>query len=155
MSTKFAMPPLADALPAERFEIVPGRDDIPAIVVQVEQLAETCRILRDHPALQFDVCLDVTAADYFPRAPRFHVVYHLVSVSKTFTLRVKVVIDDKTEVPTVSTVWPSANWQEREVGLSDAGETARAHGPAAAAHRRGVRGERRGGSAPSSVIGRQ
>jgi NADH-quinone oxidoreductase subunit C len=115
MSTKFAMPPLADALPADAFEIVAGRDDIPTIVVPAAQIAEVCRILRDHPALQFDVCLDVTAADYFPRAPRFHVVYHLVSISRAFTLRVKVIVPDKTEVPTISTVWRSANWQEREV----------------------------------------
>jgi NADH-quinone oxidoreductase subunit C len=115
MSTKFAMPPLADALPAGAFEVVAGRDEIPTIVVPVADLAEVCRILRDHPALQFDVCLDVTATDYFPRTPRFHVVYHLVSLSLTFTLRVKVIIGDKVQVPTIFTVWPSANWQEREV----------------------------------------
>jgi NADH-quinone oxidoreductase subunit C len=115
MSTKFAMPPLADALPTEAFTVVPGRDEIPTIVVPAPQIAEVARVLRDHPALQFNVCLDVTAADYFPRAPRFHVIYHLVSLSRTFTLRVKVIVDDKTEVPTLSTVWASTNWQEREV----------------------------------------
>ena len=115
MSTKFAMPPLADALPADVFEVVTGRDDIPTIVVPVARIADVARTLRDHPALQFEVCLDVTAADYFPRSPRFHVVYHFVSVSHAFTLRVKVVIGDKTEVPTLSRVWPSADWQEREV----------------------------------------
>lgn len=115
MSTKFAMPPLADALPAEAFEVVTGRDEIPTIVVPAPEVADVCRILRDHPALQFDVCLDVTAADHFPRAPRFHVVYHLVSIPRTFTLRVKVIVSDKTEVPTLSRVWLSANWQEREV----------------------------------------
>ena len=115
MSTKFAMPPLADALSAGAFEIVAGRDEIPTIVVPAAQIAEVCRVLRDHPALQFDVCLDVTAADYFPRSPRFHVVYHLVSLSRTFTLRIKVIVPDNTDVPTISSVWPSANWQEREV----------------------------------------
>jgi NADH-quinone oxidoreductase subunit C len=115
MSTKFAMPPLADALPAEAFEVVQGRDEIPTVVVEAPQLADVGRVLRDHPALQFEVCLDVTAADYFPRAPRFHVVYHLVSLSRTFTLRVKVIVGDNTEVPTLSAVWPSTNWQEREV----------------------------------------
>jgi NADH-quinone oxidoreductase subunit C len=115
MSTKFAMPPLAEALPAEAFTVVPGRDEIPTVVVPAPQIAEVARILRDHPTLQFNVCLDVTAADYFPRTPRFHVIYHLVSLSRTFTLRVKVIVDDKTEVPTLCTVWPSTNWQEREV----------------------------------------
>jgi NADH-quinone oxidoreductase subunit C len=115
MSTKFAMPPLADALPADAFQVVEGRDEIPTIVVPAAQIVEVCRILRDHPELQFDVCLDVTAADHFPRAPRFHIVYHLVSLSRTFTLRVKVIVGDNIQVPTISVVWPSANWQEREV----------------------------------------
>jgi NADH-quinone oxidoreductase subunit C len=100
MSTKFAMPPLAEALPAGSFEVVSSRDEIPTIVVPAGELVNICRILRDHPSMRFNVCLDVTCADVFPRQPRFHVVYHLVS----------------TDVPpTISTVWASANWQEREV----------------------------------------
>ncbi len=75
--------------------MVPGRDEIPTIVVPAPQIAEVARVLRDHPALQFNVCLDVTAADYFPRAPRFDVIYHLVSLPRTLTLRVKVIVDDE------------------------------------------------------------
>jgi NADH/F420H2 dehydrogenase subunit C len=116
MSTRFAMPPLADALPADAFELAPGRDEIPTIIVPGPKLVDVCRTLRDHPSLGFDVCLDVTATDYFPRTPRFHVVYHFISIPFTFTLRLKVLLGgERPEVPTISTIWPSANWQEREV----------------------------------------
>ena len=113
---KLPMPPLADALAAGTFEAVERRDDLPTIVVPAASLPEVCRTLRDHPALTFAVCLDVTAADHFPRRPRFDVVYTLVSVVNTLTLRVKVQLATEHEsVPTVSGVWPAANWLEREV----------------------------------------
>jgi NADH-quinone oxidoreductase subunit C len=115
MSTKFAMPPLTDALPAGSFEVRPTRDDIPTIVVPAGELEGVARALRDHPALAFNVCLDVTAADRFPRVPRFDVVYHFVATDVPFTLRMKVLVGDGSELPTLASVWPSANWQEREV----------------------------------------
>ena len=113
---KLPAPPLADALPAGSFEVVESRDDIPTILVQPSALVGVCETLRDHPALQFVICLDVTAADHFPRQPRLDIVYHLVSTSQRLTLRIKVqlqTVDDR--VPTVSTVWRAANWLEREV----------------------------------------
>jgi NADH-quinone oxidoreductase subunit C len=113
---KFAAPPLADALPAGSFEPAESRDDLPVIRVAADVLPEVCRVLRDHPALMFEVCLDITAADHFPRRPRVDVVYHLVSTSKFWTLRVVVQLETvEAPVPTVSTVWPAANWLEREV----------------------------------------
>jgi NADH-quinone oxidoreductase subunit C len=114
--SKLPMPPLADALPAGTFEPVESRDDLPTVVVPASALPDVCRTLRDHPALQFAVCLDITAADHFPRRPRFDVVYTLVSTANTLTLRVKVQLATEHEsVPTVSAVWPAANWLEREV----------------------------------------
>jgi NADH:ubiquinone oxidoreductase subunit C len=62
MSTKFAPPPIAEALPAV-FEVVPSRDEIPTILVPAGELVNVCRILRDHPSLRFNVCLDVTCVD--------------------------------------------------------------------------------------------
>jgi NADH-quinone oxidoreductase subunit C len=115
MSTPFASPPLADVLPAGSYEVIASTDDIPTLIVPADRIETVCRTLRDHPATRFTVCLDITATDHFPRAPRFDVVYHLVSVELTLTLRLKVRATVDTDVPTVSTVWPSANWQEREV----------------------------------------
>ena len=115
MSTPIALPPLADVLPAGSFEVVPSNDDIPTAVVPADAIATVSQALRDHPSTRFAVCLDVTAADYFPRTPRFDIIYLLVSVELKLTLRLKVRAGTDTRVPTVSAIWPSANWPEREV----------------------------------------
>ena len=54
--------------------------DFATIYVPADRLVETCLALRDTPALRFNVLVEVTAADYLPREPRFEVVYHLLSV---------------------------------------------------------------------------
>jgi len=66
-------------------------------------------------ALDFEVLIEVTAADYLPRQPRFEVVYHLLSVRNRQRLRVKVRVDDGEAVPTIQGVWKGAGWPEREV----------------------------------------
>ena len=71
--------------------------------------------LRDAPSLRFNVLIEVTAADYLPRAPRFEVVYHLLSMSNRRRLRLKVRVGADGVVPTVQDVWPGAGWPEREV----------------------------------------
>jgi NADH-quinone oxidoreductase subunit C len=89
---------------------------MPTIIVEPDRLVEVCQQLRDHAAFQFAVCLDVTAADHFPRTPRFDVVYHLTSPEQLWHLRIRVLTNgSEPPVPSVSAVWPSANWQEREV----------------------------------------
>src|SRR6185436_10712491 len=89
--------------------------DMPTIYVPAASLVATCRALREHPELQFNVLVEVTAADYLPRDPRFEVVYHLLSVSKKLRLRVKVRVGLNGTVPTVQSVWRGAGWPEREV----------------------------------------
>jgi len=92
--------------------------DFATIYVLPASLVETCRALRDIPSLRFNVLIEVTAADYLPREPRFEVVYHLLSVPNRQRLRVKVRVASKDidgVVPTVQSVWPAAGWPEREV----------------------------------------
>ena len=93
--------------------------DFATIYVPADRLVETCVALRDTPALAFNVLLEVTAADYLPREPRFEVVYHLLSIPNRARLRVKVRVAGGTAadgiVPTVQAVWPAAGWPEREV----------------------------------------
>jgi NADH-quinone oxidoreductase subunit C len=86
-----------------------------AIYVPADRLVETCRVLRDEPRLRFNVLVEVTAADYLPRDPRFEVVYHLLSVSNKQRLRLKVRVGVNGSVPTVQGVWRGAGWPEREV----------------------------------------
>jgi NADH-quinone oxidoreductase subunit C len=74
------------------------------------------RTLRDHPDLRFSLLVDITAVDYWPREPRFEVVYLFVSIEHSLRLRVKVPLQGASAViATVSDLWPAANWLEREV----------------------------------------
>ena len=89
--------------------------DFATLYVGRERLVDTCRALRDAPALRFDVLVEVTAADYFPRTPRFEIVYHLLSIPNRSRLRLKVRASESDAVPTVQAIWRSAGWLEREV----------------------------------------
>ncbi len=105
---------LGPLVPGAAFEV--GRTaDHPTVYVPGNRLVEACRALRDTPALAFDLLVDVIGVDFLPRAPRYEVVYHLVSIPNRRRLRVKVRVPDGGSVPTVQGVWPAANWHEREV----------------------------------------
>ena len=88
------------------------------IVLRLQGLARICRFLRDDPDLAFDLLADVTAVDrlLLPEAsPRLEVVYHLYSIPHHRRLRLKVRVGEDQAVPTVTGVWETANWHEREV----------------------------------------
>src|SRR5688572_24057927 len=89
--------------------------DVATIYVPADRLVDTCRALRDTPSLGFDLLIEVTAVDFLPRAPRYEVVYHLVSIPNRHRLRLKVRVPDGGSVPTIQDVWPAAGWPEREV----------------------------------------
>ena len=108
---------LAPLVAGAAYEAAPSVD-FATIYVPAGHLLPTCRALADAPSLSFNVLLDVTAADYLPREPRFDVVYHLLSIPRRQRLRVKVrVASGEVDgvVPTVQSVWPGAGWPEREV----------------------------------------
>jgi NADH-quinone oxidoreductase subunit C len=87
--------------------------DFATVYVPAEHIVATCAALRDQ--LKFEVLVEVTAADYLPRAPRYEVVYHLLSVADRRRLRLKVRVAADGTVPTVQSVYPGAGWLEREV----------------------------------------
>jgi NADH-quinone oxidoreductase subunit C len=89
--------------------------DFATIYVPADRLVDTCRALRDNDALRFTAIIEVTATDYFPRQPRFEVVYHLLSISRRMRVRVKVRVADGASLPTVQGIWRGAGWPEREV----------------------------------------
>ena len=94
----------------------PGRSvDFATIYVPADRLVHTCLALRDIPPLEFKALIEITAADYLPREPRYEVVYHLLSVSKRLRLRLKVRVPSEGSLPTVQGVWRGAGWLEREV----------------------------------------
>ena len=105
---------LQSAVPGAAYEV--GLSvDMPTIYVPAEHLVATCGVLRDLPTLQFNVLVEVTAADYLPREPRYEVVYHLLSVANRQRLRVKVRVGTNGSLPTVQGIWRGAGWPEREV----------------------------------------
>jgi NADH-quinone oxidoreductase subunit C len=89
-----------------------------AIVVAAHELVPICGYLRDDSDLAFDFLSSVTGVDRrnLPdNAPRFEVVYHLYSIQFKRRLRLKVRVNEGDAVPSVTGVWESANWHEREV----------------------------------------
>lgn len=90
--------------------------DEPTIVVDRESARDVLKSLRDEPETAFDMLADLTAVDYLGREPRFEVVVQLYSVVKKHRLRVKVPVPEEGAwAHTLSDLWPSANWLEREV----------------------------------------
>jgi len=78
------------------------------------RIVEALTNLRDHPDFRFSVLIDVCGADYPERERRFDVVYHLLSMTKNLRVRMKVQTDEDTAVPSVTSVYPCADWYERE-----------------------------------------
>ena len=84
------------------------------VTVPAERIVPVATKLRDDPQFLFEQMIDVCGVDYPDRPQRFEVVYSLLSVSLNRRLRVKVATDEDTPVPSVVSVYPSANWFERE-----------------------------------------
>lgn len=77
-------------------------------------LRDICLFAKDD--LGFDYLVDISSVDHFGDEPRFEVVYELYSLPHGTHLRLKIsVSEDTCEAPTVSDIWPTANWHEREV----------------------------------------
>jgi len=107
--------------------IVGERVDVGEVTLEVrrDQWLKMARRLRDDNLFRFEQLIDVCGVDYLgyraeapdgPRGgPRFAAVYHLLSVSRNQRLRVRVFLDDNLPiVDSVTDIWPSANWFERE-----------------------------------------
>ena len=107
---------LQEAVPDVRCDAAPTVDLQTTIYVSRNEAPAAARALRDRPELRFALLAELTAVDYWPRDPRFEVVYVLVSLEHRARLRMKVRLHgDDAHVGTVTGVWPAANWLEREV----------------------------------------
>jgi NADH-quinone oxidoreductase subunit C len=86
-----------------------------SVVVERNAIVDACRFLRDDPRLSFDMISDISGVDGQDQEPRFEIVYHLYSYKHACWLRLKVrVSEDDCECPSVTSVWPGADWHERE-----------------------------------------
>lgn len=118
--------PLADATVAllrDRFpdgvlEATEHRGEM-TIVVRPDIIVEVCRALRDEKQLAYNYLADITAVDWLEREPRYDIVYHLLSLATYAVVRLKVRIGGEEtpdpEIPSVTPVWPGADWFEREI----------------------------------------
>jgi NADH-quinone oxidoreductase subunit C len=107
---------LQAGVPGVRVESAPSADSQTTISVSRDEWPALARLLRDQPDLRFDFLAELTAVDFWPRAPRFELVCLLVSLEHRARLRVKVPLNaDDAHIGSVIAVWPAANWLEREV----------------------------------------
>jgi NADH-quinone oxidoreductase subunit C len=96
-------------------EVSDFRGDL-TLVLKPERLIRTSEFLRNEPGLEFEYLSDISVLDRFPLDPRFELNYHLLSIVNRQTLRLRVFIPDSSHpvVETITSVWPTANWHERE-----------------------------------------
>jgi NADH-quinone oxidoreductase subunit C len=84
------------------------------VVVKRDRIIETLAFLRDDERCRFEVLIDICGVDWPARPERFDVVYHLLSPRLNQRLRVKISTDETATVPSAISVFPAANWYERE-----------------------------------------
>ena len=84
------------------------------LTISIEALTRTVEFLRDDPQCEFRVLLDICGVDWPKRQKRFDVVYHLLSMTQNQRIRLKVMTDEQTPVPSIAHIHPTANWFERE-----------------------------------------
>ena len=88
-----------------------GETTFVILPVDLREVAKFCR--ND---LRLDYLIDITSIDNSGEEPRFEIVYELYSMAHATHLRLKLSIsEDVNEVPTISDIWPTANWHEREI----------------------------------------
>ena len=106
---------LQDWNPQAVVEVIEFRGETTAVVPR-NQLRTVCQFLAQDPALGYTFLSDLSSVDRFPLEPRFEVNYHLLAMERRSRLRIKVKLQSNDAVvESVTSVWPCANWLEREV----------------------------------------
>jgi NADH-quinone oxidoreductase subunit C len=95
-------------------KIVVDRDEL-TLYVTKEHIRAVARTMRDDPALRFELLANLSGVDYIGSVNRFHVVYNLTSMTYRHQVRLETSASlDDPHVPSVTGVYPGADWQERE-----------------------------------------
>jgi NADH-quinone oxidoreductase subunit C len=84
------------------------------VAVHAERIIDVVRFLRDDPACRFVNLTDITAVDYPGREKRFDVIYNLLSPTLNTRIRLRAEAGEETQVPSIISVFPGADWFERE-----------------------------------------
>ena len=85
------------------------------IDINVEDIISTILFLKTNEKCKFKQLIDITAVDYPQKEKRFKIVYLLLSHENNLRLIIKINIDEKEKVPSITKIFPSANWMEREI----------------------------------------
>ena len=105
-----AYPGFADAIE----KVVVDRGEL-TLHIAPAKIAEVCQIMRDDEALRFELCSSVDAVDYLNSDPRrFHISYQLTSMTYRRRIRLEAAVAEGTSLPSVTSIYPTADWQERE-----------------------------------------
>lgn len=104
---------IAAALPGAISDVSTAFGEL-TLTAEPARLIETVTYLRDDPTCLFISFIDLTAVDYPVREKRFDVVTHLLSPKHNRRIRIKVAADEETPIPSLSDLYPAANWYERE-----------------------------------------
>ncbi len=83
--------------------------------IPLSEKKEVIKTLKEEPEFEFDLYMDLTVVDWMERKPRFDLVYHLYSVKHNYRIRLKIGIEDGKAAPTLTDLYPIANWYEREM----------------------------------------
>jgi NADH-quinone oxidoreductase subunit C len=95
-------------------KVVVDRDEL-TLYVAPEHIRDLAQVLRDDPALRFELCSSVSGVDYLGTQHRLHAVYHLTSMTYRRRLRLEAAVSvENPHLPSVTPVYPTADWQERE-----------------------------------------
>jgi NADH-quinone oxidoreductase subunit C len=82
---------------------------------KAENIIENIVLLKKHPELKFRQLVDILAVDYPGQEKRFEVIYLLLSHENNLRVTIKLQVEDKESIQTLTNIFPSANWLEREV----------------------------------------
>lgn len=115
MTPSYVAKSLRDEHPEWVSDIVEARGEV-TVIVPREHIVAVCGFLKTGPDAEFDFLSDICGVDRgVEEEPRFEVNYHLFSTTLHHRLRLKVVLNEEdVHVPTVTGVWRTANWHERE-----------------------------------------
>ena len=85
------------------------------IDIDIENIISTILFLKTNEKCRFKQLIDITAVDYPEKEKRFKIIYLLLSHEKNLRIIINIHIDEKVVVPSITKIFPSANWMEREV----------------------------------------
>lgn len=105
---------LSERFPSSVLEVKTFREEV-TLTVPREEIFEICKYLYSDYDLQYRFLTDLCGVDFYPRTPRFEVVYLLYSMKNNQRLRVKAQVGEGESVRSVESIWKAANWLEREV----------------------------------------